>query len=39
VYTESVVGVGGFPVLFSLLVLLNSNVSYDFETASTLVLF
>jgi len=38
VYKESVVGVGGFPFLMSLLVLLYSKASYDFETASTLVL-
>ena len=38
VYKESVVGVGGFPFLLSLLVLLYSKASYDFETASTLVL-
>jgi len=35
---ESVDGVGGFPFLLSLLVLLYSKASYDFETASTLVL-
>jgi hypothetical protein len=38
VYKESVVGVGGFPFLLSLLVLLNSKASYNFETASILVL-
>jgi len=38
VYNESVVGGGGFPVLLSLLVLLYSEASYVFETASTLVL-
>jgi hypothetical protein len=38
VYKESVAGVGGFPFLLSLLVLLYSKESYDFETASTLVL-
>jgi len=38
VYQQSVVGVGGFPFLLSLLVLLYSKASYDFETASTLVL-
>jgi hypothetical protein len=38
VYKESVVGVGGFPFLLSLLVLLYSKASYDFETASTFVL-
>jgi len=38
VYKESVVGVGGFPFLLSLLVLLYSKASYDFETASTVVL-
>ena len=38
VYKDSVVGVGGFPFLLSLLVLLYSKASYDFETASTLVL-
>jgi hypothetical protein len=36
VYKESVVGVGGFPFLVSLLVLLYSKASYDFEIASTL---
>ena len=38
VYKESVDGVGGFPFLLSLLVLLYSKASYDFETALTLVL-
>jgi hypothetical protein len=38
VYTESVVGVGRFAFLLSLLVLLYSKASYDFETISTLVL-
>jgi len=38
VYKESVDGVGGFPFLLSLLVLLYSKASYDFETAPTLVL-
>jgi len=38
VYKESVVGVGRFPFLLSLLVLLYSKASYDFETASTLFL-
>jgi len=38
VYKETVVGIGGFPFLLSLLVLLYSKSSYDFETASTLVL-
>ena len=38
VYKESVVGVGGFPFLLSLLVLLYRKASYDFETVSTLVL-
>jgi hypothetical protein len=38
VYKESAVGVGGFPFLLSLLVLLNSKASHDFETASTHVL-
>jgi len=38
VYKESVVGVGGFPFLLSLLVLLYSKASHDFEIASTLVL-
>jgi hypothetical protein len=38
VYKESAVGVGGFPFLLSLLVLLYSKASPDFETASTLVL-
>jgi len=35
---RGVVGIGGFPFLLSLLVLLYSKASYDFETASTLVL-
>jgi len=39
VYKESVDSVGGFPFLLSLLVLLYSKASYDFETVSTLVLF
>jgi hypothetical protein len=39
VYKESVVGVGGFPFLLSLLVLLYSKASYDLETASTFVVF
>jgi hypothetical protein len=39
VYNERLVGVGGFPFLLSLLVLLYSKASYDFETVSTLVLF
>jgi len=34
VYRESVVCVGGIPFLLSLLVLLYSKASYDFETAS-----
>jgi hypothetical protein len=38
VYKERVVGIGGFPFLLSLLVLLYSKASYDAETASTLVL-
>jgi hypothetical protein len=38
VYKERLVGVGGFPFLLSLLVLLYSKASYDFETVSTLVL-
>jgi hypothetical protein len=38
VYKESVVGVGGFPFLLSLLILLYSKASYDFETTSNLVL-
>ena len=38
VYKENVVGVGGFPFLLSLLVLLYGTASYDFETASTVVL-
>jgi len=33
------IGIGGFPFLLSLLVLLYSKASYDFETASTFVLF
>ena len=32
-------GVGGFPFLLSLLILLYSKASYDFEIASTFVLF
>ena len=35
---RGVVGIGGFPFLLSLLVLLYSKASYDFEIASTLVL-
>jgi hypothetical protein len=35
IYKESVVGIEGFLFLFSLLVLLYSKASYDFETAST----
>jgi hypothetical protein len=35
VYKDSVVGIEGFPFLLSLLVLLYSKASYDFETAST----
>jgi hypothetical protein len=38
VYTESVAGVGGCPFLLSLLVVFDSKASYDFETASILVL-
>jgi hypothetical protein len=38
VYKESVVDIGGFPFLLSLLVLLYSTASYDFEIASTFVL-
>jgi len=38
VFKESVVGVGGFPFLLSLLVLSYSKAIYDFETASTRVL-
>ena len=38
VYKESVDSVGGFPFLFSLLILLYSKASYDFETVSILVL-
>jgi hypothetical protein len=38
VYKESVVGVGGFSFLLSLLVLLYSKESYDFESVSTVVL-
>jgi len=38
VYKESIVGIGGFPFLLSLLVLLYSKASYDFETVPTLVL-
>jgi len=39
VYKETVAGAGGFPFLLSLLVLLYSKASYDFETASTFDLF
>ena len=38
VYKESIIGVGGFPFLLSLLVLLYSKASYVFETVPTLVL-
>jgi len=38
VYKESVVGVGGFPFLLSLLVLFYCKASYDFEPPLTLVL-
>jgi len=38
VYKESVVGVGGCPFLLSLLVLLYSKASYDFETGLTFAL-
>jgi hypothetical protein len=38
VYTVSVVGVGGFPFLLFLLILLYNKASPDFEIASTLVL-
>ena len=38
VYKESIVGVGGFTFLLSLLVLMYSKASHDFETALTLVL-
>jgi hypothetical protein len=37
-YKESAVGVGGFPMLLTLLVLLYSKDSYDFETSWTHVL-
>ena len=36
VYKESVVGNGGFPFPLTLLVLLYSEASYDFEPTSTL---
>jgi hypothetical protein len=39
VYKESVVCVGGFPFLLSVLVHWYSKASYNFETGSTLVLF
>jgi hypothetical protein len=39
VYTETVVGLGGFPLLLSLLLLLYSDASHDFRTAPTLVLY
>jgi hypothetical protein len=38
VYKESVVGVGGFPLLLSLVVLLYSKASEDVETVLTYVL-
>jgi len=38
VYKQSIAGVGGFPFLLSLLVLLYRKASYDFETALTLIL-
>jgi hypothetical protein len=37
VYKETVVGVGGFPFLLSLLIFLYSNASYNFKTAWTRV--
>jgi len=37
-YKGRVFGIGGFPFLLSLLVLLYSKASYDFQTASTHVL-
>jgi len=39
VYEESVVGVGGFPLLLSLLILLYSKASNDSGIASTFALF
>jgi hypothetical protein len=38
VYKERLFGVGGFPFLLSLLVLLYRKATYNFETASTSVL-
>jgi hypothetical protein len=37
VYKERLFGVGGFPFLLSLLVLLSSNQQYDFENTSDLL--
>jgi hypothetical protein len=39
VYTESVVDIGGFPVLLSLLVIIYRIARYNLDTASTLDLF
>lgn len=38
VYNEMFFGVGGFPVLFSILVVLYKESKYNFETASPLAL-
>ena len=38
-YKETVVGITGFPFVLSLLVLLYHKASYEFETASTFVVF
>jgi len=35
VYTESVAGIGGFPFVLSLHILLYSKASYNFETIPT----
>jgi len=37
VYKERLFGIGGFPFLLSLHILLYSKASYDFETASTFI--
>jgi len=38
VYKERLFGIGGFPFLVSLLILLSSKASYDFETTPNPVL-
>jgi hypothetical protein len=38
VYQENVVGIGGFPFLLSVPVIMYSKANYDFKTASILVL-